>query len=162
MQLDAWVDLIRAFTPDQFSRALDSWDWIGFGDKNPSFASPFGDVFFRAPDGFWWLDTVEAKISRLCTTAEELKAVLNSADGQDRYLLAGLAMGAERQGLIPAAAQVYGFKIAPVLGGQIDLSNVEVIDFVVSINILGQLHRQVRDLPTGTRISGLTVDGTAP
>ena len=42
---------------------------------------------------------------------------------------------------------------APILGGELSVSNIQVIDFVVSINILGQLHRQVRDLPPGTRIS---------
>ncbi len=63
---------------------------------------------------------------------------------------------------MPAARQVYGFKIAPVLGGQVAVSNVEVIDFVVSINILGQLHKQVRNLPPGTPITGVTIDGRKP
>jgi len=52
MQLDARVDLIRTFSPDQFTRALDSWGWIGIGDKSPVFTSPSGDVFFRSHDGF--------------------------------------------------------------------------------------------------------------
>jgi hypothetical protein len=34
------------------------------------------------------------------------------------------------------------------------------MDFDVALTIAGQLHRQVRDLPPGTRISGFTVDGT--
>ncbi len=68
-------------------------------------------------------------------------------------LLAGLAASAERQGITPAGAQVYGFTAAPILGGELSVSNIQVVDFVVSVNILGQLHRQVRDLPPGTRIS---------
>jgi len=39
----------------------------------------------------------------------------------------------------------------------VDLDNVEVIDFVVSLNIAGQIHEQVRDLPPGTPISGITI-----
>lgn len=159
MQLDARVDLIRNFSEDEFGRALESWGWIGIGEKSPVFTSPFGDVFFRAVDGFWWLDTVEATLSRPWATAEELEATLNTPAGQDQYLLAGLAASAERQGIVPTAGQVYGFTIAPVLGGEPGLSNIEVIDFVVSLNILGQIHRQVRDLPPGTRISGFTIDG---
>jgi hypothetical protein len=50
MQLDTGMDLIRNFSQDEFSRALESWDWIGIGDKSPVFTSPFGDVFFRAVD----------------------------------------------------------------------------------------------------------------
>jgi Domain of unknown function (DUF1851) len=158
VELDARVDLIRTFSPDQFTRALDSWGWIGIGDKSPVFTSPFGDVFFRSHDGFWWLDTLEATLTRLWANAEELKTALNTPEGQDRFLLAGLAASAERQGITPAAAQVYGFKFAPILGGKIGIDNIEVIDFVVSVNILGQLHKQVRGLPPGTRISGFTVD----
>ena len=158
MLLDARVDLIRRFTPDQFARALESWNWIGVGDKGPLFTSPFGDVFFRYDAGFWWLDTLEATLTREWATAEDLTAALNTPEGQDRYLLAGLAASAERQGITPTAMQVYGFKIAPVLGGEVGLANVEAIDFVVSINLLGQLHQQVRDLPPGTAISGFTLD----
>jgi hypothetical protein len=87
-----------------------------------------------------------------------MKADLNTPGGQDRYLLAGLAADAERTGITPSASEVYGFKIAPVLGGEIGPGNIEAIDFVVSVNILGQLHKQVRDLPPGTKISGITID----
>jgi hypothetical protein len=41
--------------------------------------SPFGDVFFRAHDGFWYLDTPEAALIRPWVTADELKAALNGA-----------------------------------------------------------------------------------
>jgi Domain of unknown function (DUF1851) len=38
---------------------------------------------------------------------------------------------AEHLGLTPAPGQVYGFKTPPVLGGKLDLANVEVVDFSV-------------------------------
>jgi hypothetical protein len=156
------MDLTRSFTPEQFARGLESWQWINIGAKVPLFTSPFGDVVFRAGDGFWWLDTLEGSLARTWASADALKADLASASGQDRYLLAGLALGAERRGLIPAPGQVYGFKTPPVLGGALDLDNVETIDFVVGLNIAGQLHDQVRKLPTGTPISGFTISGESP
>jgi hypothetical protein len=151
------VDLTRTFEATQITRGLESWAWIGLGGKVPVFVSPFGDVFFRADDGFWWLDTLEGALHRPWITAEELNADLATAEGQDRYLLAGLAQGAERRGVVPTASQVYGFKIPPVLGGALDVDNVEVIDFVVAVHIAGQLHDQLRDLPPGTPISGFTI-----
>jgi hypothetical protein len=87
---------------------------------------------------------------------EQLKAALRTGEGRERFLLAGLAAAAERNGIGPSAGQVYGLKIAPVLGGEISLANVEVIDFVVSVNLLGQIHEQVRN-PPGTRISGASI-----
>jgi len=91
---------------------------------------PFGDVVFQAEDGIWFLDTLEGSLTRTWDSTGALKADLATASGQDRYLLAGLAIGAEHQGLIPAPGQVYGFKTPPVIGGTLDLGNVEVIDFV--------------------------------
>ena len=110
------MHLTRSFSPDQFHRALESWQWLGIAYKSPIFISPFGDVFFRSDDGFWLLDTLEATLTRPWTGADELRAALGTTDGQDRFLLAGLAASAERQGIIPAAAQVHGFKIVPTPG----------------------------------------------
>ena len=36
------------------------------------------------------------------------------------------------------------------------------MDFVVSLNIAGQLLHQVKTLPPGTKITGFTVDGKLP
>jgi hypothetical protein len=89
-------------------------------------------------------------------------AALHTAEGQDQYLLLGLALGAEARGLVPGPREVYGFTQPPVLGGPVEVENVEVTDVVVSLNITGEIHAQVRDLPPGTRISGFTVDGGQP
>jgi hypothetical protein len=56
-----------------------------------------------------------------------------------------------------AEAEVYAFQIPPVLGGKTDLSNVHVMDFVVALNINGQMHDQVRYLPPGIKISGFKI-----
>ena len=73
------------------------------------------------------------------------------------YLLGALAMAAERTGLVPGPDQVYDFTISPVLGDPIEVGNIGVIDFVVGLNIAGQLHDQLRGLPPGTAISGVTI-----
>jgi hypothetical protein len=153
------VELTRRFTPEQFAHGLQSWQWIGIDAKVPLFTSPFADVFFRADDGFWWLDTLEGSLTRPWANAEELKADLATVKGQDRYLLAGLAWGAESRGLVPGSDEVYGFKTPPCLGAAIDVENVEAIDFVVSLHLAGQLHEQIRNMPSGTRISGFTFEG---
>ena len=109
------MELTRSFSADQFARALESWDWADIGGKRPLFTSPFGDVFFQAQDGFWFLDLLEGTFTRPWPDADALQAELNTAEGQDRYLMAGLAFAAV------------------------------------------QLHRQVRDMPPGSRITGFTI-----
>ena len=151
------MELTRSFTAGQFARALESWDWADIQNKQPVFTSPFGDVFFKAQDGFWFLDLLEGMLTRLWSDADALQAELNTAAGQDRYLMAGLAFAAERQGIIPSARQVLSFKVAPVLGAAIAVENIEVMDFEVIVHITGHLHHQVRDMPPGSRITGFTV-----
>ena len=151
------MDLTRSFSAVQFTRALESWAWAGVPGKHPLFTSPFGDVFLQAPDGFWFLDLLEGALTRPWPDPGALRADLETAGGQDRYLMAALAMAAERQGMVPSDGQVLGFKVAPILGGAIVVENIEVIDFVVSVNLAGQLHQQVRKMPPGTRISGITL-----
>jgi Domain of unknown function (DUF1851) len=66
------------------------------------------------------------------------------------------------RGLVLKPEQVYDFVPPPVLGGGFDVDHIVATDFVVALNIAGQLHRQVKDLPPGTQISGLTIDSEPP
>lgn len=156
------VDAIRQFSAEQYARALESWQWLELDGKAALCASPFGDVFLEDGDGVWWLDAVEGVLTRPWASREEWAAALSSVEGQDEYLLAGLGLAAEESGLTLGPDEVYGFSVPPKLGGAFDPGNIEVIDFVVSLNLAGQIHRQIRDLPEGTKITGFTIDETAP
>jgi hypothetical protein len=157
MRLDTGMELTKVFTPEQFEQGLESWHWIGLEGKVPVLASLFGDVIFRAEDGFWWLDAMEGSLTRSWEDADAVQAELNTVDGQERYLLASLALAAAQRGLSPGAGQVYDFTRPPVLGGEVSADNLGVIDFVVGLNIAGQIHEQVRDLPPGSSISTITM-----
>ena len=151
------VELIRRFTPEQYASALEEWAFLGLEGKQPSFSSPFGDVFLEASDGWWFLDVMSGTLTREWASAEDLQAALNSADGQDRYLMAGLARLAADQGFAPGENQILAFKIPPMLGGPMNSENLEVSDMVVTLDIQGQIYAQTRDLPPGTPISGFTI-----
>ena len=65
---------------------------------------------------------------------------------------------ASRAGLDPGPQRVLSFKVPPVLGGPVAVENLTVEDFVVTVNVAGQIHQQIRDLPAGATISGVTID----
>lgn len=92
------------------------------------------------------------------TCAASLQAVLDSSDGQDEFLLDGLAFAADRRGVLLAANEVFDLNPPPVLGGPCDGANISATDFVVAVNIAGQIHRQVRTLSAGTKVGQVTVD----
>lgn len=157
------MELTRTFPAEQYRRALASWQWAGVAGKEPLFTSQFGDMFFQDKEGFWFLDFVEGALTKEWDDLATLHAVLSTEEGQDRYLLGGLAMAAMTRGqLTPAGNQVLCFKIPPIIGGRFAVENIGLTHFVVIADITGQLHEQVRKLPPGAKISSFTVDGTAP
>lgn len=124
-------------------------------------ASPFGDVFLQSPDGpYWVLSLLDGSFEQCASSAAELQEVLDTEDGQDDFLLGGLAMAAWRAGHVPGSDEVLAFKIPPVLGGTFKVENIEVMDFVVIANLSGQLHRQLDGVPPGTAISELRIANT--
>jgi hypothetical protein len=148
---------LRRFPPAAYAQALESWTFLDLAGKRPLFTSPFGDVFLQADSGLWFLDVISGELSCQWSSEGDLSAELNTREGQDEYLMIGLADQAEKAGLEPREAEIYGFRIPPVLGGQPEISNVELSDFVVTLNLAGQIHNQVRTLPPGPPISGITL-----
>lgn len=99
----------------------------------PLFTSPFGDVFLEAPDGgVWFLDLLGGTVKREWDSVGDLQAAVNSSELQDQFLM---------------------------LGGVIEPSNLEVSDMIVTVNLFGQIHEQFKDLPPGTPIAGINIDG---
>ena len=157
------MELIRRFPSDLVGRALADWNWLpDLGGKVPMFTSWFGDVFLSGEDGIWFLDTLEGTLTHQWPDALSLQAALNTLEGQDQFLMGGLAQAALAAGLSPTDIQVLSFKILPVIGGSFDVDNIEVSDLEVSLPIMGQVHRQLKDLVPGTKIAGFTVDGHTP
>ena len=137
-------------------------DLAGLHWQDALFASLFGDVFFEAADGCWHLDTLNGEFARVWDSREAMEASLAAPEGQDHYLLGGLAMSAERSGITLDLSEVYDLAPPPILGGPLKVENIMKMDFVVALNIAGQIHDQVRGLPPGTKISGFTIDGQKP
>jgi hypothetical protein len=86
-----------------------------------------------------------------------MTASLSTGDVQDGFLLRGLAEEAEKRGLVLAADQVYDFTHPPALGGSLQVTNISMMSFVVSLNMSGQLHDQIRHLAPGTKVSGFSI-----
>jgi hypothetical protein len=151
------MQLTKTFSQENYGRALESWSWLDLEGKAPLCTSLFGDVFLGSNDGVWFLDSIGGSLTRVWDDPAALRADLGNHEAQDRYLLAGLAFAAERAGKVLGPDEVYDLAPPPVLGGTFDVEHVTIADFVVTLNIAGQLHEQIRNLPPGTPISGFTI-----
>ena len=66
------------------------------------------------------------------------------------------------RGLVPGPGQVLAWTVPPVLGAPTAIENLQIMDFEVYLSIQGQIHRQVKELPPGTKITGFSVGGEVP
>lgn len=139
------MDLTRTTTRQQYARALSTWGWAGVERKVPLFMSLFGDVVLESHDGYWWLDSVRGVLVKPWETIESMEADLQSARGQAQFLRSRLVLDAELHGLLPDEGELYGFTVAPVLGGAMHVDNLEVMELTLRLHLSGQLHAWVRN-----------------
>ena len=151
------VELTRQFEPEQYAEAIESWVFVDFTGWEPALATAFGDILFQGPGGFAFLDIEAGTFAPTWVTQNDLLADLNSPSGQLRYLRSDLVPEAiERLGE-PDLDETFTFRRNLALGGSATIENVGIADFVVTVDLAGQIHAQIRRLPPGTRISGLTL-----
>ncbi len=143
---------------EAIERALESWQWLPIQGREPVLVTAFGDIFFAAKDGVWFLDTLEGTFQRVCSTHAELEEILATAEGEDHYCLAGFVERACREGAVLRDGQCYDFTLHPVVGGKLEYANVQPRDFVVAVHIAGQLHQQAKQFPPGTKINRFVVN----
>lgn len=142
------MDLILQFTPDEYGAALADWAWLEpLGELAPAFATAFGDVFLRDREGgYWFLDTLEATLERRWDSVEQLQEAINTREVQETLLWVGLVERAEEAGVLLDPGQIYGFRIPPVVGGAVEVENLQPAEFVIATAVLGQIAKQVMDL----------------
>ena len=152
------MELVRTVASDVLARHLADWMWLPELEGLAPFAvTAFGDVFLSSDDGVWFLDTIEGRVERKWDDRDALRAELDTEEGRSTYLLDGLVDGAVRHGVAPGPDQVLSFTVPPVLGGPLEVENVSALDLAVALSVTGQLHRQVKDLPPGTPVSGVSI-----
>jgi hypothetical protein len=142
----------------EIRQALDGWTWIGLDGLTVVAISAFGDLFVRSSDrAIHMLDTLEGKLKRVAPSLAGFAAQLQEPTIRDDWLLSGLVNAARNRGMLLEPGECYDFRVAPVIGGKMDLDSVHKLSFLVKVHLAGQLHQQVKDLPPGTRISGFTI-----
>ena len=153
------MEPIRRFDTKSYSDALESWGWLdGLAGMSPALTNAFGDLFMEADDGsFGFLSTLDGTLQHLWPNAGALQAAMNTRAAQDEFLIIGLVQEAVRAGLEPSSTEILSFNVSPALGGEVAIENLAVADFVMTVNIAGQIHQQIKDLPPGTSISGITI-----
>lgn len=84
--------------------------------------------------------------------ADEFQRRMVQPDDSEIWFAPRLVGDLLTAGLSLRPGECFSFKIPPALGGEFTPDNFEPTDLQVHFNLLGQVHRQIKDLPPGTPI----------
>jgi hypothetical protein len=117
-----------------------------------------GDLFLRRVDGgIAFLDTYAGTCETVAPNYEQWKAMLDDPGQVEAWFRGGLIGELLEAGLERGPGQCFSPLVPQVVNGSWEPSNFDACDLLVHLAMLGQIHRQVKDLPPGTRISGFEV-----
>lgn len=150
----AWRKLTIPLSGLGVEDLLKEWRWLVPATMSPLWLSAFGDLAFMGQDKrVFLLDILEGSFGLIAPSELAMTELLESEEMRNRCLSADWFETCNSRGLYLGPGQCYGWKVAPILGGEFSFSNIQVFDVLVYETIMGQLHRQLKALPEGYVIS---------
>jgi hypothetical protein len=158
----SWEDIVidkRAVMANPEDLLAD-WLWLAPPDAEPMLPTACGDLFLQSPDGsIALLDTCSGTCDTAASSYDEWKAMLNDAGQMEEWFRSSLLADLLKAGLSREPGQCFSPFVPQVVSGSWEPSNFHACDLVVHLSMLGQIHRQVNDLPPGTKISSFDIVG---
>jgi Domain of unknown function (DUF1851) len=143
---------------------LRDWRWL-IGDQPYELlhGTAFGDLFLRDGTGrVLFLDTMEGTLKPFAPSERDLDIVLGDRLVRRKILMPRVVEELREAGKHLGPGQCYSPDVPPVLGGQLDEENLGPTDVRVHASLMGQVHRQVKHLPHGTKIADVQIEGPGP
>ncbi len=145
--------------PKDFATATEAWRWILPETAEPLLITALGDVFVRMPDGsVMFLDTESGKLIDIATTTDEWNERLRHRDNVESWFRPAFVAQLQQRHKPLRPPYVYSPTIPLVLNGKLTPENYTPSRWDAHLHVMGQIHRQVKDLPPGTRITKIHVD----
>lgn len=139
---------------------LSEWRWVVSESFHPVVISALGDLFLRHDDGrIYWLSSGWGQLTEVAKDAEEFKRLMVEPENAESWFMPNLVGDILMEGQRLGPGECFGYKLPPVLGGEYEPDNFEPTDLQVHFGILGQIHRQVKELPPGTPIGEIKIEG---
>jgi hypothetical protein len=155
-----WNDLTVSLNGVDLGGLLSEWRWLIDESFEPVVITALGDMFLRAEDGrIFWLSSGWGEFTEVAASGEEFKQLMTQRDNANQWFIPQLVGDILTAGRKLEPGECFGYVTPPVLGGEIEPDNFEPTDLQVHFGILGQIHRQVQDLPPGTPIGDIQIEG---
>lgn len=152
----SWKEISVDFRHIEEDSILEAWKWIIPEESKLVLVSSIGDMFIEtASKEIHWLQVDSRKLEKIAKNMDEFYPLLYDQNVSREWFMFELVQKIKDSGLILEPGMLYSYKKLPILGGEYSPCNFDLCDIEVHFDIFGQIHRQIKDLPDGTKINSI-------
>ena len=139
------IDMLQVITK--------SWGWVGIEPRAIVGENDFGNLMIKDVQGHYWrLCPEDGHCKVVARDRQTLEQLSKDQDFLQDWSMVNLVNAArEKLGELPPGRKYY-FVIPSVLGGEYAAENMQTATLHEVIGISGDIARQIRDLPDGSKI----------
>jgi len=130
---------------------LSSWNWAMEEPILPILITAMGDAIAVGESGaVYFVDATCGTIERIADDVAALEGLLSDTEFVTEKLLPGRVVSLRGAEMQLGPGEVYSHINPLVLGGEDEIANYETTDADVHFGVMGQIHKQIKDLPPGS------------
>ena len=141
------------------STLLSEWEWAMCEPMTPILLIALGDVFAQGDSkAVYFLDTNQGSFVLVAGTGDQFQNMLRDPRFVTEKMLPARILQLRKAGIELGPSEVYSHSHPLVLGGEDTNENVAPTNIAVHLSLYGQIHRQIKDLPEGTKITDIQIE----
>jgi hypothetical protein len=134
-------------------RLLVDWRWLCKEPMALVARNAFGDLFLRDESGHvHQLDVAIGKLTKVAASEQEFRELALTSERQEEWFAVTDEKAAIARGLAPSETQCIGFSVPLVFAESGSPDTAYVADLYEHVSFLGDLNRQISDLPDGAKV----------
>jgi hypothetical protein len=134
-------------------RLLVEWRWLCQGPVALVARNAFADLFLRDASGqVYCLDVAIGKLTKVADSEKQFRELATARENQEEWFAIADERAAVAKGLEPNTTQCIGFGVTLVFAESGSPDTPYVADLYEHVSFLGDLNRQIAELPEGARV----------
>ena len=134
-------------------RLLADWRWLCPDEMTLIARNVFGDLFLRSKEGeVFWLDSAIGKLSKIADSETQFRESRDSQQKRQEWFAETEEQIAATRGFTPNINQCIGFTTPLIFAESGSGNTMYVVDIYEHVSFLGDLNRQMKDSPEGTKV----------
>jgi hypothetical protein len=135
-------------------RLLVEWRWLCSKPMTLIARNAYADLFLRDDSGeIYKLDVAVGKLAKVAGSESQFRELAATPEKRNEWFAEVDEQAAAARGLKPNATQCIGFSVPLVFAqGGSPRNTPYVVDLYEHVSFLGDLHRQISDVPDGGKV----------